>query len=490
MERSFLNAERTGNSIDVPQLTVVTNREPYSHHYTPDGITRQKSRGGLVTALESAMEAVGGDWVAWGSGSADFDPAVLSDGMEARSPPGEDSYTLRRVELGEADVRSYYYGYSNQVLWPLFHLHTGRVRAEPGFWEGYRTVNERFAEVLRDRGATDVWFHDYHFLLAPGMVREAADEPVRLSQFVHIPWPPAEVFEICPHGTALLRGVLGNDRIGFQRPADRQNFLDCVADSLDDARVRDTTVRYRGHTTRTFAQPVGISPASIHEAATGRDDDYWEFITNRFDVDTDSVVALGIERMDYSKGILRRLDALEQVFETTSLQGQFQYIQKTLDSRTQIEQYRQYGNRVRERIHEINREFGTEEWTPIVHIEADISYRDILDLYRNADICLVTSTKDGLNLVAQEFVAASRGTRSRLVLSRFAGSADLLDPHATIVNPYDIQAVSEAIADEVAAVADGEPSQMDELYRILSENSVEEWLEQNLSAFARHSSAL
>lgn len=472
----------TGGSDSSP-LTIVTNREPYTHHYTTDGIRCTRSQGGLITALESAMSSTGGDWVAWGSGSADFDPSVVTPNAEVELPPGEAEYTLKRVSLPDEEVRSYYYGYSNQVLWPLFHRNIDRINLEPGFWDGYRSVNDRFARILDARDATSVWFHDYHFLLAPRRLKDLRSDPVTSVQFIHIPWPGPEVFAICPQKVALLEGVLANDRVGFQNTVHRRNFLNCVETYLGQATVdvRDGVVAFRGETTTTFVQPVGIDPDEVEARSTGSAaSDYWRTLVKRHDID--GPVAIGVERLDYTKGILERLDALEHLLaETPRFRGEFRYVQKSLESRTAIEGYRRYSESVRERIHEINDAFRDGSWEPIVYVDEDIPYESLLGLYRHSDVCLVTSTNDGMNLVAQEYAAASRDTQGEIIISEFAGSSALLAPHVVTINPFDIEAVAGKLADALSRAMENDHHDISKTYRRLSEYTVTDWLERNIS---------
>ncbi|WP_049927182.1 alpha,alpha-trehalose-phosphate synthase (UDP-forming) [Halopiger goleimassiliensis] len=471
-------------------LTIVSNRQPYGHQYTTAGIEPVRSHGGVITALNAVLQSAGGEWVAWGSESADFDPAVVSADGELEVPPADPSYTLKRVALEPDQVDDYYYGYSNQVLWPLFHAHLERIDVQPSFWDGYREVNERFADVLADRDASTVWFHDYHLFLAPRYLRNRLEGDVRTAHFVHIPWPPAELFEICPQGKQLLEGILANDHVGFHIERYRQNFLESVAETLPGADVDRSSgvVEFDDGDgsddgrTATFVQPVGIDPDAVAARADSAcADGRWEAIANAHELPEDVPVAVGVDRLDYTKGIDKRLDALEYVWERyPDARGTFAYLQKGVESRTRIPAYRRYRNRIRERVHEINERFGTNEWRPITYVESDLPYESVLALYRDADAAIVSSTKDGFNLVAQEFVAASRGTGGALVLSEFAGVADAFEDEALTVNPFDVEALGEAILEAVSMPNDEQERRTANLRARVEAATVDDWCATNL----------
>ncbi|WP_053947235.1 alpha,alpha-trehalose-phosphate synthase (UDP-forming) [Halolamina sediminis] len=457
-------------------LVVVSNREPCVHEYVDGEPTAERPAGGLVTALDGVVAETGGTWVAWGSGDADFDPAVAPDG-EVHVPaggsgdePADDDrpgYTLSRLDLPRRLIENYYYGYSNQVLWPICHLEADPVTVDPAFAPAYREANRRFAERAVAADPDVVWFQDYHLALAPQYVREERPE-ARLVQFWHVPWPTPEFFEICPQGTELLRGLLGNDAIGFHLERYAANFRDCVARFVPDAELMASgTIRYDGRTVETHASPIGVDTERV--AANARSDaatHYWDRVTGRYDLDRGRSIVLGVDRLDYTKGVIERLDALAYLLETTpELAGEFTYVQKGTRTREGIPAYRRYYDEVRDRIADLNGAHGTPDWTPVVYIEDDVDDRELAGLYRHADAAVVSSRRDGMNLVAKEFVAAQgqpapnaglaqadgldRSTRNRtpgaLVLSRFVGAAESLCPAALSVNPYDVAGFAETI---------------------------------------------
>ncbi|WP_435117481.1 alpha,alpha-trehalose-phosphate synthase (UDP-forming) [Halolamina sp. C58] len=488
-------------------LVVVSNREPYVHEYADGEPTAERPAGGLVTALDGVVAETGGTWVAWGSGDADFDPAVAPDG-EVDVPPDSNGagaadadrpgYTLSRLDLPRRLVENYYYGYSNQVLWPICHLEADPVTVDPAFAPAYREANRRFAERAVEADPDVVWFQDYHLALAPRYVREQRPG-ARLVQFWHVPWPTPDFFEICPQGTELLRGLLGNDAVGFHLDRYAANFRDCVARFVPDAEVTASgAIRYDGRTVETYASPIGVDPERV--AANARSDaatHYWSRVTDRYDLDPERSIVLGVDRLDYTKGVIERLDALAHLLETTpELAGEFTYVQKGTRTREGIPAYRRYYDEVRDRIADLNGAHGTADWTPVVYIEDDIDDRELAGLYRHADAAVVSSRRDGMNLVAKEFVAAqgqpfpnaglAQSTpledpaRERapgtLVLSRFVGAAESLCPAALSVNPYDVAGFAETIREALEMNEPERHERMESLQASVREADIDAWL--------------
>ncbi len=480
-------------------LAVVTNREPYAHEHARDGVTVDRPFGGLVTALDDALRGSGATWIAWGSGSADFDASVGDGDGQVGLPPEDPSYTLRRVSLTDAQLAGYYYGYSNQVLWPLCHLDTNYVSVDPGFWERYREVNRTFAEAVLDTDASTVWFHDYHLALAPAIVREAAPERT-LVHYWHIPWPTPDAMRICPHAGRIVSRLLAVDHVGFQTDRDRDHFLGCVGAFTDAAVDRErATVEGPLGRTDTYVAPVGVDagriasevgddthPDGTDEGGTATSeatDDYWATLSRRHGIDAETV-AVGVDRLDYTKGLLERLAALDHLWtERPDLRGDVVYVQKAATTRAGIEDYRRYHRRVRDRVYDLNREHGTDDWTPVVYVQEPLDRAALLSLYRNADLALVTPKRDGMNLVAKEFVAASAGTPSALVLSRFAGAAESMGEAAVSVNPFDVAGTSEGIARAVEMSDNDRRDRLSDLLGAVRRDSIGSWLDAHLSLF-------
>ncbi|MFB6130382.1 MAG: trehalose-6-phosphate synthase [Salinigranum sp.] len=461
------------------EIAVVSNREPYEHVYGEDGIEIVKPSGGLTRALDGVLGRVGGTWVAWGSGEADFDEAVVpeTNTYEVRSEAG--TYDLRRLPLTRDEVDDYYYGYSNSVLWPLCHLETGHVELEPGFWSAYRRVNRTFAEAVCELEAQNVWFQDYHLALVPSYVRAERGATGALLHFWHVPWPPADVLAICPHARELIEGLLCNDAVGFHVERYRRNFLACVDRFVDDARVleSDRAVAYDGRRVDTYVTPVGVDPDAI--AATARStagDGFWRDLSARYGLDERSVV-LGVDRLDYTKGIVERLDAFERLWEVRpERRGRFVFVQKATETRKRIPAYRRYRARVRERVAELNERFGTDDWTPVAYVEDDLSRAEVLTLYREADVGVVSPRRDGMNLVSMEYCVASESTGGVLLLSEFAGAAEILSPEAIPINPFDTVEFARAID----AALDVDPAERqdrcDRLIERIRDHDLDAWI--------------
>ena len=416
MEETHLRSEGADDALDrllattCDDLVVASNRQPYRHTYDDGAVDVDRPAGGLTAGLDAVMRRIDGTWVAWGDGDAD---AAVVDGDDRVSvPPEGDDYTLQRLWLSEDEVDGYYYRISNRVLWPVCHAALATVDSCRDAWSDYRRVNDRFADaVAADADGDDlVWLQDYHLALASRLVRErSTDEPV-VAQSWHIPWPSWDTFRACPHREELLRGLLGNDLLGFHVPRYCENFLESVEAGLPDAEVDAETgrVRYDGATTTVRAFPMGVPVDRIREQADSDEAvGFWAAFRKNRDIDPDTRVAVGVDRLDYTKGIPQRLDALEHLLaERPRWRGEFTYVQVGTESRSDIPAYRRCQERVAERVEAINDRFGTDDHQPVVYTTEMLSNEALAGLYRNADLAVVSPVRDGMNLVAQEYVAA------------------------------------------------------------------------------------
>ncbi len=436
------------------RIFVVSNREPYTHLRRGRELVCVVPPSGLVTALEPVLRACDGVWVA--SGSGDADSTVVDQFDRIRVPPDEPHYTLRRVWLSEEEEEQYYEGFSNEGLWPLCHIAHTRPIFRAADWECYQRVNRKFADALLQemQGSEEplVFVQDYHLALAPQLIKRARPD-ARVAIFWHIPWPNPEAFGICPWQAELLDGMLGADLIGFHIPLHCHNFLATVDRVLEARTDRDhMTVQRLGHSSLIRPYPVSVAfdggqqPATaplgdelVRERAAER-----ERLLGRFGARAERL-AIGVDRMDYTKGIVERLEALGQLFEDHPwYRERLTMVQIAAPSRTRIPSYAELRVRVEETAQRINLLYQTMHWRPIVLIEEQHSHDQVRRWYRAADLCLVTSLHDGMNLVAKEFVAARDDEDGVLVLSKFTGAAvELRD--ALLVNPYDTVGVSEAI---------------------------------------------
>jgi alpha,alpha-trehalose-phosphate synthase [UDP-forming] len=419
-------------------IYVVSNREPLSHVYDGPEVRTQQPASGLVTALEPIMLACGGVWIAHGSGDAD---RVI--GERVGLPVDDPAYTLRRVWLTTEEEKGYYYGFANEGLWPLCHIVHERPHFRADDWEQYRVVNEKFADALIEEmngvEAPVVLVQDYHFALLPRMIKRRRPD-ARIALFWHIPWPNSEAFGICPWQEEILLGMLGADLVGFHTQYHCNNFLETVERAIEGRVEWDDFRVVRGqHTTQ--VQPFPISVAAEPAAAVTQDR---ASVRARLGFDG-TLVALGVERIDYTKGLPERMRAVRRFFERwPEYRRRAVFVQVASPSRTSIPRYQALQQEIQELVRIINEEVGERGWRPIVYRERHHNRAEVAALYRAADVCLVTSLHDGMNLVAKEFVAARDDEDGVLILSRFTGaSRDLRD--ALAVNPYDVEGMADAI---------------------------------------------
>ena len=430
IQRSVLDGPR--------RVLVVANRAPFCHDRgADDGIIVKQTASGLVTALQPLLAAYHGTWVAHGSGSADTLVVDGRDGLDVDSDTG--AYRLRYVWLSEKEHRGYYYGFANEGLWPLCHS----VGVSPVFRERdfrmYRKANERFAAAAAAESATAppiVLVQDYHFALAPRAIRHRVPEST-IASFWHIPWPCPRRFAECRWARELLDGLLGSDIVGFQTNADCRNFLRTVALLLDsEVNLATRTVAYRGHSTIVRAYPVGVDWNSGVVRSTPPPETCREQVCRDLQLPPTVRLAIGIDRLDYTKGINEKFLAVERLLEMNpELRGRFVFVQVAEPSRDSLPAYRATRAQLVETSHRVNGRFGTSSYEPIRLLEAHHSPAEVYRLYRAAELCYVGSLHDGMNLVAKEFVCARDDERGVLVLSRFAGAATQLDA-ALLVDPY------------------------------------------------------
>ena len=410
-------------------VVVVSNRLPFTFSRTSKGLERSPSQGGLVSALEPVLRTRGGTWVGW--------PGIEVRNGEQIAVPGE-PYRITPVLLSENEIQRYYHGFSNRTLWPLMHSLATQARFEARDWESYQKVNERFGEAACEE-VTDaglVWVHDYQLLLAPSTIRRRLPESP-LAFFLHIPFPPFDIFRLLPWDREILRGLLSCDLIGFHVPSYAKNFLDCAERTLG-ARVnhREMLVEYGDRTTRVGAFPIGI------------EFDQYESLANQAPRRTDTPreqVVLGVDRLDYTKGIPERIQAFERLLELhPEHREKVVLLQLAVPSRSQVAEYRALKRELDEMVGRVNGRFAAANWSPIRYLYRSVPQEHLCGLYRDADVALVTPLRDGMNLVAKEFIACQVEEPGVLILSRLAGAADTMR-EALLVNPYDINGTAEAI---------------------------------------------
>jgi len=470
------------NRLKDSALFVVSNREPYTHVRRGKSWEAVVPASGLVTALEPILCACNGTWIAHGSGDADRETVDEHDRLAV--PPDEPQYTLRRVWLSKQEEAGYYFGFANEGLWPLCHIAHTRPTFRAEDWACYQEVNAKFAEaVLREmEGTVDpaLLVQDYHFALLPRLVKEKRPD-ARVAIFWHIPWPNPEAFRICPWERELLDGLLGADLIGFHIQAHCNNFLETIDKALE-CRIEWDSFAVNRHHHLTVVKPFPISVACNGNGAEGAGEAkasaslYLEraSLLKQHGVEA-AFMGIGVERVDYTKGILERFLALERFFDKyPEYRGRFTFVQVAAPSRTRIRRYQDLCDEIHRRAEEINWKFESGKWKPIVLLERHHSHEEIASYYRCADLCLVTSLHDGMNLVAKEFVAAREDDRGVLILSGFTGAArELRD--ALLVNPYDIEQMAEAIRYALEMDSAEREARMARMRRAVRENNIYRW---------------
>jgi trehalose 6-phosphate synthase/phosphatase len=461
------------------RLIVVSNRLPLTLSGSAAGWAGEPSAGGLVTALEPVLRRTGGLWVGWPGDASDRpDPARQEALGHWERERGFAAVSLPRALSGR-----FYQGYANQTLWPLFHQFPSRVEYDPAGWAAYREANERFRDAVlsRVRPGDTVWVHDYHLMLLPRLLREAAPD-VPVGFFLHVPFPSSDVFRILPHREALLQGLLGADLVAFQTHGHLQHFRSSLLRVAGVSSHMDR-VAVEGRAVRLEALPIGISPESfvglLEEDRAARA--ALVALRRRFQ---GKRLLLAVDRLDYTKGIPERLRTFRRLLESApELRGQAVLVQVAVPSRERIPRYRELTEQVNELVGEINGSFGSPEWTPVVYIRRSVPRPDLAALYAASDVGWVTPLRDGMNLVAKEYVACQKGGGGVLVLSEFAGAAAEMG-EAVLVNPYDEERTAAAVRRALALSAEERQERMAALYRRVARNNAVAWGDRFLASLA------
>lgn len=474
---------------DLPgaEIIVVSNREPYIHNRGANGeIILQHPAGGVVTALEPITRACGGVWIAHGSGSADRD--VVDENDRLGAPPESPSYTLRRVWLTEEEENGYYYGLANEGLWPLCHICFVRPIFREADWAQYVAVNQKFSDAVIHEAKTDnpiVLIQDYHFALAPRMIREKLPNAIIVT-FWHIPWPNSEVFSIFPWKKHLIDGLLGSSIIGFHTRFHCNNFIDTV-DRFIECRIdrEEAMISISGHGTLVRPYPISIEWPPLDPKDQSAIIECRQNIRARHALASDVVLAVGVERLDFTKGIPDRFTAVDSFLtQHPEWIGRFTYLQVAAPTRSKLPSYRAIQEETVALAASINAKYAQAGSPPIVLLPHHHEPEEIHELFRAADICIVTSLHDGMNLVAKEFVASRDDESGVLILSTFAGaSRELLE--ALIVNPYDTAGMAEAINQAVRMTPDQQRERMALMRNMVREHNVFRWAGRMLLDAAR-----
>lgn len=464
-------------------IFVVSHREPYTHYKTNDGIAYSVPASGMVTAVEPLMQACGGLWLAHGSGDADRQSVNTHDKL--RVPPDDPKYTLKRVWLTQKEEQGFYVGFSNEALWPLSHMVHTRPIFRKEDWQQYRRVNGKFARILlaeiKDVQRPLILVQDFHFALLPQMIKKSRPD-AQIGIFWHVPWPSAESFSICPWRKEILEGMLGADVIGFHTQQYCNNFMDTVGKEIESlVDVEQFSITHQGHISYIKPFPISI-PFPAQEDGV-QDGDKPSEVIERLGIKTE-YMGLGVDRLDYTKGILERFKGIEFFFNAyPSYRGRFTFLQIAPPSREGVEKYRQFGEDVTREATRINEALRANGWQPIVLLKENLSHRDLYPLYRKANVCLVTSLHDGMNLVAKEFIAARHDEEGVLILSKFTGAArDLKE--AFIINPYSAEETAEAIHAALAMPLSEQHRRMKKMRETVKNYNVYRWSAELIKAVA------
>ncbi|MFA6520057.1 MAG: trehalose-6-phosphate synthase [Candidatus Paceibacterota bacterium] len=426
-------------------IFVVSNREPYEHYTSKGKINFRVPAGGVVTAIEAVMKACNGTWIAWGSGNADKE--TVDKDQKIQVPPLEPKYTLKRVWLSKAEEEGYYQGFSSEALWPLCHMVHTRPIFRQEDWEQFNKVNGVFAksvlEEVKNIQNPLILIQDYHLALLPAMIKKSRPD-AQIGIFWHIPWPEPETFSVCPWRKEILQGMLGADIIGFHIQQYCNNFINTVSKELESlSDLEQFSITYKGHTSYVKSFPISI------DFSGGSNDTKYSHSEGKKKLEKLGIrskyIGLGVDRMEYTKGLLERFKAVEFFLDTyPSYKGNFTFLQIASPSRENVPKYREFSEEVSKEAERINTKFQTKNWEPIVLVKEHYSHDELGVLFRVADVCMVTSLHDGMNLVAKEYVAARDDELGVLILSRFTGAVRDIKG-ALVVNPYSAEETSKAI---------------------------------------------
>jgi trehalose-6-phosphate synthase len=468
------------------EVLIVSNREPYIHNRNGQHIEVQVPASGVVTALEPVMRACSGVWIAHGSGTADRE--VVDKRGHVRVPPDNPAYEIRRIWMSSEEEDGYYYGFANEGLWPLCHLAHVRPVFRSSDWQRYKEINERFALTVIEEAKTDnpvVLVQDYHLALVPKIVRDHLPHATIIT-FWHIPWPNPERYAICPWYREILEGLLGSSILGFHTRFHCSNFINTVDRSLETRIDWDSSmISYRGKLTAVNHYPISIAWPNREKSPLPSESECRTHIRTINGLPYTHRVGIGVERLDYTKGILERFLAVERLLELQpEWIGKFSFLQIAAPSRSKIDEYQQFKQQVIALAERINQRFGREGYRPILlqieHHEA----QDVNMCYRGADFCIVSSLHDGMNLVAKEFVAARDDEQGVLILSQFTGAATEL-PEALLINPYNIDQCAAALHLALTMPPTEQRARMRSMRGIVQEFNVYRWAGRMLMDAAR-----
>lgn len=459
-------------------LVVVTNREPYIDERTRSGIRTIQKAGGVVSALDPLLQSLGGDWVAWGSGTADRDTAPKGTRLV---PPKSPRYRLHRVFLSPEEIQGYYTHYANQGLWPLSHLLIERAQFSRDAWPIYRSVNQKFARRVAQQSPPQAWVfsHDYQLALLPQELKKLRPD-IAIAHFWHIPWPTFPVFRLCPQYQEIVRGLLGADILGFQTPDDVDNFLTAVERTVKSALVDrdDGDIFWQGRTVRVRAIPISVDVEAIEALVESPRIARWARGIRRRLKASHRYLGVSVDRADYTKGILPRLAAIDAFFDRyPEHRGQVVFLQVVVPTRSEVEAYRKLFREVEQETLRINHRYAYGDWKPVITVRRAVDRARLMGIFRAADFALVSSLFDGMNLVAKEFVSAQVDGRGVLLLSETAGAAVELQ-EALHVSPLDPEGLAATLHQALTMPISDREARMRRMRQQVHEHTIYDWMAQ------------
>ncbi len=458
-------------------LVIASNRQPFSHKVKGGKVVCQREPGGLVTALNPVMQAAQGTWVA--AGTSEHDRKNVDAGFKVMVPQENPSYALRRIFFPKSEWDQYYFGYCNEGLWPLCHIAYTRPMFLDSDWKAYESANRKFAaailEEIGDRKAF-VWVHDFHLVLVAKYLKEAGASNIITSIFWHIPWPNPEVFRICPQKKEILEALLAYDLVGFQIRYHCDNFLACVDREIESRIDREKiAVQYQSHETLVRAFPISVDYEAVSsQVQNGEADARIAEVLSDVDIQGKKLL-VGVDRIDYTKGIPERLRAIDRFLEKhPNYRQKMVFFQVGQISRIHVPRYKQLNDEINALVEEINWKHSEGAWTPIVFSRTAMTYPEILALLRAADCCIVSSLHDGMNLVAKEFVSARADLKGVLLLSCFTGASRELDD-ALSINPFDTESFADSILQALEMPEEEQKKRMAKMRDTVRQQNIFRW---------------
>ncbi len=458
------------------KLIIVSNREPFLFRKG----RYEKTVGGLVSALDPVMRSSKGVWIA-----SSTPEEAKGRGLRTEVPPENPSYTMRRVPLSHHDIDGYYNGYSNRFLWPLCHITLDRVYLKRSHWQSYRKANSLFADAVVDeageKGAS-VWLQDFHLALCAREIKERRPD-IKVSLFWHIPWPPHAVLKVCPQRKVLLDGLLANDLLCFQLDDFKTYFMRCVKAELNaEVDFRNSTVYYKEQTTHVKSFPISVDYGWFDRTASRpRADSFFRRFIRVRELEG-LFLGLSVNRLDYTKGIVKCLEAMELFFvKYPRFRKKVTFIHVVVPTR-RVEPYLSYMEMVQKKVRSINHKFSSGKWRPIEYIDTKLTHEELASLYKHADMAVISSIYDGMNLVAKEYIASQVDLKGSILISEFAGAADDI-PGVTVINPYDTEGFAESIKDTIVRDPLDKKHSLEIARAHLKENDLFKWVNDILKEF-------